>query len=282
MNKVLFSIIMLLLTASLSQAQAKRPSQEIKLIYKAYWGGFVISKVYSTGHMDATDYQVEISYKVTGLAAIFSNMKNTVSASGKFAPDGSLKPLVFENQGSWSRYSFKNRTIFQEQDGKIRSHDYEFKFKEDVKYIPIRDELKYGPDMVSFYLGLTLDEEAMKIGTEVKHQNVFGGFFLLDIAYQCTENKLLKSKRSIYNGETLVCEFKDTIVDGGFERIKKKKKSRKKKNTDTMEPVPLQIWYAKPEELDNLVPVYSEFPIGWGKVRVYLSEIEVTNVETTP
>lgn len=280
MIKILFSVILFLIFTDINLAAENRLSQTIKLTYKAYWGGFVISKVYSTGQMDSKGYQAEISYNVTGLATIFSNMKNKVSVRGKFAPDGSLKPLIFENQGSWSRYSFRNRTEFQEQDSKIISHDYEFKFKEDVKYIPIRDELRYGPDMVSFYLGMTLDDDVMKIGTEVKHQNVFGGFFLLDISYQCTENRQLKSRRSIYNGEALVCKFSDKIIDGGFERIKKKKKSRKKKmkkkNTDTMEPVPLQIWYAKLDELENMIPVYSEFPIGWGKVRVYLSEIEVT------
>lgn len=276
MYKILFSIILFFFIANISLAAQNRPSQNIKLTYKAYWGGFVISKIYSVGYMDSTDYNAEISYKVTGLAAIFSSMKNRVSVKGKFAPDGSLKPLVFKNEGSWSRYSFKNRTEFQQQDSKIISHDYEFKFKEKVNYIPIKDELKYGPDMVSFFLGLTLDDEAMKIGTEIKHQNIFGGFFLLDIAYQCTKNKELKSKRSIYNGEVLVCEFKDRIIDGSFKRIKKKKKSRKKKNTDTMEPVPMEIWYARVGELDHMIPVYSEFPIGWGKVRVYLSEIEVT------
>ena len=277
MNKILLSVILFFVFTNINWAAETRPSQTIKLTYKAYWGGFVISKVYSVGQMNTTDYQVEISYKVTGLATIFSNMKNKVFAKGKFAADGTLQPQFFENQGSWSRYSFKNRTEFQEQDSKIISHEYEFKFKEDVKYIPIKDDLKYGPDMVSFFLGLTLDEEAMKIGTEVKQQNVFGGFFLLNIAYQCTEFKRLKSKRSIYNGDALVCEFKDKIADGGFEGLKKKKKSRKKKNTDTMEPVPMHIWYAKVDELENMIPVYSEFPIGWGKVRVYLTEIEVTN-----
>lgn len=266
--------------SNVALAQGKRPSQEIKLTYTAFWGGFVISKVYSTAIITETDYRMEVSYKVTGLASIFSNMQNTVSVQGKFGPEGGLKPTLFENQGTWSRYSFKNRTEFQKQDSKIVSHDFEFKFKDEAKYIPVREDLQYGPDMLSFYLGLTLDEEVMSIGTEVRHQNVFGGFFLMDIGYQCIENKELKSKRSIYRGETLICEFTDKHVDGGFQRIKKKKKSKrkkkKKKNTDTMEPVPLQIWYAKVGDLKNMIPVYTEFPIGWGKVRVYLSEIEVT------
>lgn len=276
MYKIFLSIVSLIFVANISYAVEGRPSQDIKLTYKAYFGGFVISELFSVGHMDATDYQAEISYHVTGLGKIFSNMKNKVTVRGKFAPDGSLRPLVFENQGSWSRYSFSNRTEFQEDDSKIISHDYEFKFKEKVKYIPIKDELKYGPDMVSFFLGLTLSDEAMKIGAEVKHQNIFGGFFLMDIAYRCTENKQLTSKRSIYNGEVLVCNFKDKVIEGAFKRIKKKKKSKKKKNTDTMEPVPMQIWYAKLGDLDQMIPVYSEFPMGWGKVRVYLTNIEVT------
>jgi len=283
MNKILAFIILFFFAANISFAAEKdKATQHIKLTYKAYWGGFVISKIYSSGHMSAADYAIEASYKVTGLATIFSNMENKVTARGKFAPDGSLKPLFYTNQGRWGKkYSFHNRTAFQEEDSKIISHEFTFKFKEDVEYIPIREEHKYGPDMVSFYLGLSLDEDAMKIGEKIMHQNIFGGFFLLDISYQCTENKRLKSKRSIYNGDALVCEFSDEIVDGGFTRINKKKKvsqknKRKKKNTDTMEPTPLQIWYAKVDGLDDMIPVYSEFPIGWGKVRVYLAEIEVT------
>ncbi|VAX04238.1 hypothetical protein MNBD_ALPHA03-2079 [hydrothermal vent metagenome] len=282
MTKVLAFIILFFAAAGISHAaENDKATQHIKLTYKAYWGGFVISKVYSSGHMSPTDYAVEVSYKVTGLATIFSNMENKVTARGKFASDGSLKPLSYTNQGRWGKYSFHNRTEFQKEDSKIISHEFAFKFKEDVEYIPIREEHKYGPDMVSFYLGLSLDEEAMKIGEKIMHQNIFGGFFLLDISYQCTENKRLKSKRSVYKGDVLVCEFRDKIVDGSFKRIKKKKKSqkksrKKKNNTDTMEPIPLEIWYGKVDGLDNMIPVYSEFSIGWGKVRVYLAEIEVT------
>ena len=105
----------------------------------------------------------------------------------------------------------------------------------------------------------------------------------MDIGYQCIENKQLKSKRSVYRGQALICEFNDKYVSGSFERLEKKKKSRrqkknkkKKKNTDTNEPVPLQIWYAKVDKLANMIPVYTEFSIGWGKVRIYLSDIKVT------
>lgn len=281
MYKILFSIISFFIIADVDLAAADRPSHEIKLTYKAYWGGFVISKVYSTTHIGPADYQMDVTYEVTGLAAIFSNFRNKSSAQGKIAPDGTLKPLIFENQGSWSRYNFRIRTIFQEEDSKILSHDYAFKFREKVKYVPIRDELKYGPDMISFYLGLTLDEQEMAIGPEIKHQNVFGGFYLLDIAYRCPETKVMKSRRSIYKGEALVCEFNDKVVGGSFERIKKKKKSKRKKRKKekrkkNMEPVPLQVWYAKVGDVDAMIPVYSEFAIGWGKVRLYLSDMQVT------
>ena len=265
-------------------AERQRPSQYVTLTYQAYWAGFAISKITSVGHMDQEGYRATISYKVSGLATIFSKMANTVSVRGKFSPDGRLIPQVYENKGAWSGYHFRNRTEFDEQDGRIISHDYDFEFKDAAKYIPVKDDLKYGPDMVSFYLGLTLDDDALKVGAEIKRQNVFGGFFLLDISYHCPEYKQFNSTQSIYEGEVLVCEFTDKVIDGGFQRLKKKKTSRKKrlfrkkkkKNTDTMEPVPVEIWYAKLPELDYLVPVYSEFSIGLGKVKVYLSEITVT------
>lgn len=285
MAEFLIFICGALLLSNIVMADEKEHVQEIKLTYKAYWAGFVISEVHSRGVITPDSYQVDVSYEVTGLAAIFSSMKNKVSARGKFAADGSVRPLVFENQGSWSHYGFSNRTEFRLEDSKIISHKYTANFKRKVKYIPVREALAYGPDMVSFYLGLTLDEEKMKIGAPEKHQNIFGGFFLLDISYRCTGNKKLESRRSVYRGEALVCEFHDKIIDGGFERIKKKKsrkksrkkkRYRKKKNTDTMEPVPLQVWYGRIDGVDHMVPVYSEFPFGWGKVRVYLSNIEVT------
>lgn len=281
MYKILFPIVSFFIIADASlAAEGDRYSQNIKLTYKAYWAGFVISKVYSTTHIGLSDYQIDVAYEVTGIASIFSKMKNKVSVRGKITPEGSLKPLYYENVGSWGRHGYSNRTEFQEHDGKIISHDYTFNFKEEFKYIPIKDDLKFGPDMVSFYLGLTLDDEAMKIGTEMKHQTVFGGFFLLDIAYQCTGTRRLKTRRSMYTGEVVVCEFSDEIIEGKFEKVQKKKKKKKeKKKRSSIEPVPVQIWYAKPDELkefDALVPVYSEFAVGWGKVRVYLSEIEVT------
>lgn len=285
MKRFLFTALLYCIFTDINlAAERERPSQDITLTYKAYWAGFAVSEVSSVGHMDQEGYRATISYKVSGLATVFSKMANTVSVRGKFAPDGTLIPQVYENQGTWSQYRFRNRTEFDEQDGRIISHDYDFKFKEAVQYIPVKEELKYGPDMVSFYLGLTLDEDALKVGSEVKHQNVFGGFFLLDIGYHCPEYKQLNSKNSLYQGEALVCEFTDKVIDGGFRRLKKKKTSRKKRlfrtkkkrNTDTMEPVPVEIWYAKLPDLDHLVPVYSEFSIGLGKVKVYLSEIKVT------
>ena len=280
MSRFVIFICGALLLSNIAMADEKAHIQDIKLTYKAYWAGFVISEVHSRGVITPDSYQVDVSYKVTGLAAIFSSMKNRVSARGIFAADGSVRPLVFDNQGSWSHYGFTNHTEFRLEDSKIISHKYTANFKRKVKYIPVREELAYGPDMVSFYLGLTLDEEKMKIGAPERHQNIFGGFFLLDISYRCIANKTLKSKRSVYKGKALVCEFHDKIIDGGFERIKKKKsrkkkKHRKKKNTDTMEPVPLQVWYGRIGGVDHMVPVYSEFPFGWGKVRVYLSKIEV-------
>lgn len=285
MKKFLFTaFVCCIFTDMTLAAESQRSSQDVALTYKAYWAGFTVSEVTSVGHIDQEGYQAAISYKVSGLATVFSKMANTVSVRGKFAADGTLIPLVYENQGAWSRYHFRNRTEFDEADGKVISHDYDFTFKDPVKYIPIKEELKYGPDMVSFYLGLTLDENALKVGSEVKHQNVFGGFFLLDIGYHCPEYSQLNSQNSIYQGEVLVCVFTDKIIDGSFQRLKKKKTSRKKRlfrktkkrNTDTMEPVPVEIWYAKLPDLDHLVPVYSEFSIGLGKVKVYLSGIKVT------
>jgi len=284
MNRLFLSIFFYVVSAGAAPAAEGRSLQEIKLVYKAYWAGFVISKVYSSTYIGPTSYQMDVSYQVTGLASIFSKMKNKVSARGNIAPDGSLKPLFYENIGSWGKHGYETRVEFQEQDGKIISHDYSFNFKEKFTYIPIKDELKFGPDMVSFYLGLTLDEAAMKVGSEMKHQNVFGGFFLLDIAYQCTQIKQQNSRRSIYKGEVLVCEFSDEVIDGDFEKVKKKKKKKKKKNRSDLEPVPVQIRYAKLEELGALnamIPVYSEFAIGWGKVRVYLSGIEVITKSET-
>ncbi len=279
MRKLFLSaVICFILTDINMAAEEAGATYEIKLSYKAYWAGFVITRVNSTTHIGPSDYRMDVSYKITGLARIFSKMKNNVSARGKIMADGQLRPLYYENTGSWGRQGFSSRTKFRQQDGKILSHDYEFNFKDDYKYIPIEDSLRFGPDMISYYLGMTRSDQAMKINPEVIRRNVFGGFFLLDIAHRCTGDRLLKSRRSVYNGTVRTCEFTDRIIGGNFERVKKRKKRKKKKRSE-LEPVPTQIWYAKLDELKPLntwVPVYSEFAVDWGRVRLYLSKIEVT------
>ena len=36
--------------------------------------------------------------------------------------------------------------------------------------------------------------------------------------------------------------------------------------------------FGKVDGFDGTVPVYTEFPIGWGKVRIYLSEFSIEDV----
>ena len=280
-KRFLFAVLLLIFTDGAQAAEETRASYDIKLTYKAYWAGFVISKVNSVTHIGPSEYKMDVAYEITGLATLFSNMKNEVSTRGEIGPDGRLRPLFYRNTGSWGKEGYDIQTKFSPDDGKVTAHDYSFKFKKEFRYIPIRDDLKFGPDMVTYYLGLTLDDQAMKISSEMTHQNVFGGFFLLDIGHRCTGDKILKSRRSIYKGPVRICEFKDEIIGGNFEKVKKKKKRKKKhkkKKRSELEPVPMQIWYAKLDELKALnpwVPVYSEFAIDWGKVHVYLSKIEV-------
>lgn len=272
MHKILHPIFILCLFVSNGFAADQRTPQKINLIYKAYWGGFVISKVYGTVKLDPKGYEVNVSYEVTGLASIFSKAKNRSFAQGVFAKDGSVKPLAYESTGSWSKNSYRNHVKFREQDSKIISHKQNFKFKEEVKYIPVREELKYGPDLISFYLGLMVSDEPLTKWTELQHQNVFGGFFLFDIAYRCPATDTVDSSRSTYKGEAIICQFSDKIIDGGFERVKKKKKKKAKKKKI---PEPVKIWFTKTGGIEAMIPVYSEFSIGWGKVRVYLADIEV-------
>jgi len=287
MTKMFLALIFLLALVAAPNAETLAPGQEVKLTYKAYWGGFVVSEISSTVYVGPSDYHMEVSYEVTGLAAIFNKMKNKVSARGMISPDGTLRPLVYENEGSWgAEHGYKNRTEFNPDDSKIISHDYDFKFKKEYSYIPIKDALKFGPDMVSFYLGLTLDKTAIKLGPDFKHQNVFGGFFLLDIAYRCLDHKQQTSRRSLYQGDVLACEFNDKIIAGDFKKTtgkkKKKKRKRKKKNRSDLEPVPVHIWYAHMAGVDAMVPVYSEFDVTWGKVRVYLTDMDVIAQRSAP
>jgi len=274
MHKFRWSLIVFLWLTSPSLAAPPKAPQTIKLTYKAYWGGFVISKVYGAAQLDPGNYQVDISYEVTGLAAIFSKAHNSSSARGIFTEDGTLTPLSYESEGGWSKNSYRNKVRFRKEDGKIISHDQDFKFREEVKYIPIRDDLKYGPDLISFYLGLMFQDPPLTNWPELRHQNVFGGFFLFDIAYRCPGMGTLDSRRAIYRGKALVCEFSDRIIDGRFERLKKSKKKKKKAKKEK-QPDPVKIWFARVGDLDAMIPVYSKFAVGWGNVRVYLSEIEV-------
>lgn len=270
-----FLFLSLILSSTPANA---RSEQDITLTYKAYWGGFVISEIYSRAQLSDEEYRVEVAYDVTGLASIFSNMKSKSSVHGIILPDGQLKPLQFDNAGSWSKSHFTTTTHFDRDSSQITAHDFDFKFKKEAKYIPIDEGRRRGPDMMSYYLGLILDPMALRIADAVMDQNVFGGFFLLNMAYKCPEMKEMDSRRAVYHGPVIACEFNDKIVDGKFiatEKAKKKKKRKKKKKEK--KPQPVQLWFAQMDDIGARIPVYAEFAIGWGKVRVYLAGMEVSS-----
>lgn len=275
-TEMLRLFIFLSLMALLSSPVNAQSSQSIKLTYKAYWGGFVISKVYSSARLSNESYQVDVAYDVTGLASIFSNMKSKSSVRGNILSDGALMPLEFDNAGSWGKSHFTTKTRFDSESSQIVAHDIDFKFKKEAKYIPIADAQRKGPDMMSYYLDLMLNPHALAVSQDLREATVFGGFFLLNMAYKCPERKTLDSGRATYTGPVIACEFTDKVVDGNFIATDKKKKKKRKKKKKEKATKPVEIWFAEIEGLQPKVPVYAEFAIGWGKVRVYLAEIDVS------
>ncbi len=255
------------------------PSQKINLKYKAYWGGFVVAEIESETTLDHSSYKIKANYSVKGIASIIGKMENSTMARGIMHRTGEYRPEYYESRGNFGKFNYVNQVTFNPDNLMVTDHVQDLELREKTEYIPVSKLDRHGIDPMTLYLNMIVNRNFERDYKNEFRRRQFGGIFVSRQSFICDEkDDLDKTGRSVFKGETVVCKIDGELLAGGIRSTDPKKKRRRGREDDDQDS---RLWFGKMDGFGGMLPVYTEFPIGWGKVRIYLSEFNIEDV-TTP
>ncbi|HPF46089.1 MAG: DUF3108 domain-containing protein [Alphaproteobacteria bacterium] len=278
MKRIYGVFLLSILFSAQALAQIGTP-YKVDMTYKAYWGGFVVAEIHSETALSATGYQLSADYKVKGFAAIISDMENRTMSRGILYTDGKYRPEYYESGGNFGKLKYKSQVSFDPKTLNVTNLVQEMELRKDSEYVPIEEDEKYGMDPMTMFLNLIMTPNFKEAYREKYSERQFGGMFVSEQSFTCDETEMMgRESRSVFEGEAIICKIDGKEISGDIKSTKpKKKKKRKSRERDDQDS---RLWFGKMPGFEGTVPVYTEFPIGWGKVRVYLSDFSVTPLET--
>lgn len=271
--KLFCKIIAIFLCFSASSFAQNPTSYKVHTEYKAYWAGFTVAEISSETTIQPGEYGISAGYIVKGIAALFSKSTNNTMAEGIISASGEFRPKLYESKGNFGKLTYFNRATFNPDTLKVISHDQELKLRKDTEYIPIAEEEKYGFDPMTIFLNMMTNKNFKEDYKELYTERQFGGIFVSEQYFICKEQKVMEAeKRSVFHGEAVGCAIDGKRLEGQIVRTKPRKKRRRSRVDDDQESL---LWFGKMDGFDAMIPIYTEIPIGWGKVRIYLSDFSV-------
>ncbi len=269
--------VFLITLMSIGNAHAQSPGgKKVYLKYKAYWAGFTIAEIESTTHLYDESYNVTAHYTVKGLASMISKMQNDTRAYGIKHRTGEYRPLYYETQGNFGKFKYLNQAHFDTDSLKVTDHVQELELREKTEYIPIPDEHKHGIDPMTMFLNMIVNENFPRDYKNSYNRRQFGGIFVSTQRFLCDENKVFEVEgRSVFEGEAIGCKIDGALVAGGIRSTDPNRKRRRGREDDDQESI---LWFGQMDGFGGYFPVYTEFPIGWGKVRVYLNDYNIEDI----
>ena len=279
--KIFYKVVVILLSLSAFAEGQDMTSYKVSLDYKAYWAGFVIADITSETFISNDEYQIFAHYEVGGIARLFNKSANDTLSRGIRLSDGEFRPEYYESVGNFGKLTYLNKVKFDPDTLKVTKHDQELNLGKDAEYIPIPEEEKFGADPMSIFLNMIMIKDFNEAYKEPDTKRQFGGIFVSEQSFVCEKREQMKPEsRSVFEGDASICAIDGKLIAGNIKRKKKREKPEKSRFDDDRK---IRLWFGKLDGFDATVPVYTELPIGWGKVRIYLSNfnIEAANKPTT-
>ena len=263
-----------------SVASAKITSpQKVTFKYKAYWGGFVVAEIASqtTINPDQT-YEISADYTVKGIASIISKMQNNTYARGIMHRTGEFRPNYYESRGNFGDFKYLNQVTFNPDNLMVTDHVQDLTLRKNTEYIPIDKLNRHGIDPLTMYMNMIVNPNFARDYKNGYSRRQFGGVFVTKQSLVCdTTQEFDRESRSVFMGEAIGCKIDGKLLAGGIRSTDPDRKRRRGREDDDQES---RLWFGKVDGFDGTVPVYTEFPIGWGKVRIYLSEFSTEPIES--
>lgn len=261
-----------------SFAMAETPSSyKVNLEYKAYWGAFSVAEISSDTIIDDQTYEISANYRVKGIASIVGKMENNTMARGIMHRTGEYRPLFYQSQGNFGKFKYLNKVSFNPDNLMVTDHVQEMELREDTEYIPIDDLDKHGFDPMTLFLNMIMNENFNRDYKNGYRDRQFGGIFVSSQSFLCDEyDTLEETGKSVFSGESTVCKIDGELLAGGIRSTDPNKKRRRGREDDDQDS---KLWFGKMPGFDGMLPVYTEFSIGLGKVRIYLSDYSIEPIE---
>ncbi|MCC3859792.1 DUF3108 domain-containing protein [Pseudemcibacter aquimaris] len=275
--KILIRTILILFTFSAYANAQIGSSYKVNLKYKAYWGGFTVAEITSDTIIDNNNYEVSAHYKVKGIASIVGKMENNTMARGIMHRTGEYRQLYYQSQGNFGKFKYLNKVSFNPDNLMVTDHVQELELRENTEYIPIDDLDKHGFDPMTLFLNMIMNENFNRDYKNGYRDRQFGGVFVSSQSFLCDEYETLeKERRSVFEGETTICKIDGELLAGGIRSTDPKKERKRGREDDDQDS---RLWFGKMPGFNGMLPVYTEFKIGWGKVRIYLSDFSIEPIE---
>jgi hypothetical protein len=274
---IFYKTIVLFFALTAYAAAQSGSSYKVNLKYKAYWGGFTVAEINSDTIIDNDNYEVSADYQVKGIASIVGKMQNHTMARGIMHRTGEYRQEYYQSQGNFGKFKYLNKVTFNPDNLKVTDHVQEVELREDTEYVPVDDLDKHGFDPMTLFLNMIMNKNFNRDYKTEYSDRQFGGIFVSRQSFICDEYETRdRESRSVFEGETTICKIHGELLAGGIRSTDPNKKRKRGREDDDQDS---RLWFGKMPGFDGMIPVYTQFPIGWGKARIYLSDFSIEPLE---
>ena len=264
-------------------------AEQLDAEYKFYWKGILVSSAETQLKMADKTYDFALNFRMRGIAKLFANGRSKARVSGRLDNDEAM-PLVYENDGRWDGEDYAQTMTF-DSDGALidQKLDWPEKWHKEFKREPVPDDMRRGPDPASSVvklIGIPLEQATGDTPYMIRS---FDGDSVFEYGISCQPEPVIleKSRHSPYSGEAYECGFNGKLLAGKrilTEKQKKKaekrrRKAEKRRAKGKEDPeTPPKLWVQSFEDGAYLLPVRAEISSDMGKVRMYLSSLNVSEI----
>jgi len=250
--------------AFFGQGAVSVPADEFRARYLVSLVGLNIGEVAAAGTLGSSSYRVSLNVKLTGIAAVISNLKLALAASGAVHGDG----LVPTTYATTSTNSQGVRTVRMSlESGNVKSVEIVPPFEDKPGRIPVSEAHKRNVLDPTSALVMFVPKDEPLVGPAACNRTIpiYDGYVRFNITLHYLETRQVSVAG--YSGPVSVCRVRYTPISGH---------SRDSKSTKFMaENRDIEAWLAPVPHAHVVVPLHVQLMTQAGSAEVDAVEFSV-------